>query len=112
MPRSGQTGGRFSDQVFPTPSGKIELLSEEAAQRWGVDPLPHLRQRPSIRGGGDGGASDRPQLPLVLLTPNTKNRIHSQFGNLRMIRSRDRTADRNPPSPGRRGASDRTTATG
>jgi anaerobic selenocysteine-containing dehydrogenase len=30
----------FADLRFPTPSGKIELLSEEAARRWGVDPLP------------------------------------------------------------------------
>jgi anaerobic selenocysteine-containing dehydrogenase len=27
----------FSDFVFPTPSGKIELVSEEATRRWGVD---------------------------------------------------------------------------
>ena len=30
-----------------------------------------------------------PAYPLYLMTPNTKNRIHSQFGNLRMIRRVD-----------------------
>jgi anaerobic selenocysteine-containing dehydrogenase len=30
----------WSDLRFPTPSGRIELLSEEAAVRWGADPLP------------------------------------------------------------------------
>jgi len=73
----------FADRVFPTPSGRIELLSEEAARRWGVDPLPDFREpTESIR-----RVSGEPaRFPLNLLTPNTKNRIHSQFGNLRMIR--------------------------
>ena len=34
-------------------------------------------------------APDPAAYPLYLLTPNTKNRIHSQFGNLRMIRQFD-----------------------
>jgi anaerobic selenocysteine-containing dehydrogenase len=68
----------FSDFVFRTPSGKIELLSQEAAQRWRVDPLP-LFCEPE-----EGSASG--PYPLHFLTPNTKNRIHSQFGNLKMVR--------------------------
>ena len=32
--------------------------------------------------------------PLTFLTPNTKDRIHSQFGNLKMIRRRERTVIR------------------
>jgi len=74
----------WSDLVFPTPSGKIELISEEAGSRWGADSLPtyspHV-ERPEI-----GDAAD---YPLQLLTPNTKNRIHSQFGNLPSIRGLD-----------------------
>jgi anaerobic selenocysteine-containing dehydrogenase len=69
----------FSDRRFPTPSGKIELRSEEARTRWGQDELPRYREpeeRPT-RGG---------KYPLHLLTPNTKNRIHSQFGNLQTLR--------------------------
>jgi anaerobic selenocysteine-containing dehydrogenase len=74
----------WSDLVFPTPSGKIELTSEEAGSRWGADFLPTFSpnvERPEI-----GDAAD---YPLQLLTPNTKNRIHSQFGNLPSIRALD-----------------------
>ncbi len=75
----------FSDGVFPTPSGKIELYSEEAVRRWGVDPLPRcsLPLESAARPGSN------PATPLQLLTPNTKNRIHSQFGNLELIRARE-----------------------
>jgi len=71
----------FSDFVFPTPTGKIELASEEAHRRWGVDLLPsYLEPEESSRRRGAAA------YPLNFLSPNTKNRIHSQFGNLRMIR--------------------------
>lgn len=69
----------FDDLRFPTPSGKIELRSDEARARWGLDELPAFREpeeKPE-RGG---------RFPLHILTPNTKNRIHSQFGNLETIR--------------------------
>lgn len=73
----------FSDLAFPTPSGKIELYSQEAARRWGVDPLPdYFEPQESLR-------RESPQsqkYPLYFMTPNTKNRIHSQFNNLQMIR--------------------------
>jgi anaerobic selenocysteine-containing dehydrogenase len=72
----------FSDLVFPTPSGKIELISAEAAERWGVDPLPDYRE--PVESARTEGLSAR--YPLSLMTPNTKNRIHSQFNNLKMIR--------------------------
>jgi len=69
----------FADRVFPTPSGKIELVSAEARERWGLDELPRYTEpEESVRRGG--------RYPLQLLTPNTKNRIHSQFGNLQTIR--------------------------
>jgi len=74
----------WADLVFPTPSGKIELLSREASARWGADALPTFgpnAERPSTGNSGD--------YPLQLLTPNTKNRIHSQFGNLPSIRALD-----------------------
>jgi anaerobic selenocysteine-containing dehydrogenase len=73
----------FADLRFPTPSGKIEILSEEAARRWGTSPLPDWTEPVEW-----GGARDR-RFPLHLLTPNTKNRIHSQFGNLPSIRALD-----------------------
>ena len=70
----------FSDFVFHTPSGKIELFSEEAAARWDVEPVPTYREPvESLR-------SEAGLYPLYFMTPNTKNRIHSQFNNLQMIR--------------------------
>jgi anaerobic selenocysteine-containing dehydrogenase len=69
----------FSDGVFPTPSGKIELLSQQAADRWGADPLPRYREPEEAALPGVP--------PLWFLTPNSKNRIHSQFGNLEMIKA-------------------------
>jgi anaerobic selenocysteine-containing dehydrogenase len=72
----------FADLRFPTPSGKIEILSEEAARRWGTSAVPDWTEPV------EWGASDR-RFPLHLLTPNTKNRIHSQFGNLPSIRALD-----------------------
>ena len=62
----------FADRVFPTPSGRIELLSEEAVRRWGVEPLPGFK--PLREGTAPGGLAR-----LHLLTPNNKNGIHSQF---------------------------------
>jgi anaerobic selenocysteine-containing dehydrogenase len=65
----------FSDHVFGTPSGKIELLSEQAAAKWGVPVLP-----------GYTPAEKNPGYPLAFITPNPGSRIHSQFGNLDIIR--------------------------
>ncbi len=65
----------FSDHVFPTPSGKIELRSTQANTLWGVDPLPAYVP-----------ISAKGEFPLRLMSPNSKNRIHSQFGNLELIR--------------------------
>jgi anaerobic selenocysteine-containing dehydrogenase len=74
----------FSDFVFPTPSGKIELLSQEAETRWGCDRLPaYVEPAESVRRERPGARPYR----LYLMTPNTKNRIHSQFNNLAMIRA-------------------------
>ena len=74
----------WSDLVFDTPSAKIELHSAEAEIRWSADPLPVWG--PNIERPGEGDAGT---YPLQILTPNTKNRIHSQFGNLPTIRSLD-----------------------
>ncbi|HKK41803.1 MAG TPA: molybdopterin-dependent oxidoreductase, partial [Bacteroidales bacterium] len=68
----------WSDNLYNTPSGKIELYSHEAESRWGVSPLPGYV--PLIM--------DTPGkiYPLTFLTPNKGNRIHSQFGNLQIIK--------------------------
>jgi anaerobic selenocysteine-containing dehydrogenase len=70
----------FSDCHFNTPSGKIELLSVQANKRWGVAELPSYEP---IVMDSDGSH------PYQLMTPNTKNRIHSQFGNLELIKLLD-----------------------
>ncbi|MGD2092982.1 MAG: molybdopterin-dependent oxidoreductase, partial [Candidatus Aminicenantes bacterium] len=73
----------FSDFKFPTPSRKIEIYSTEAAERWGLDPLPIYTEpiesvkRPS---------PESKKYSLYFMTPNTKNRTHSQFNNLKLIR--------------------------
>lgn len=67
----------WEDMKFETSSGKIELFSEEAKSLWGTSPLPeYVAINQDI---------DREKYPLTLLTPNTGSRIHSQFGNLKII---------------------------
>jgi len=68
----------WADRRFPTPSGRVELWSDEAATRWGVDPLPDVRECRE-----DGVDADR----LHFLTPNTKLAIHSQFHDLASLRA-------------------------
>jgi anaerobic selenocysteine-containing dehydrogenase len=83
----GHTDVAFADRRFPTPSGKIELFSAEARRRWGVDELPtYVEPIESVRRPPPGGGAP---YTMHLLTPNTKNRIHSQFGNLPSIRALD-----------------------
>lgn len=72
----------FRDLIFPTPSGRIEILSREAGERWGVDALP--RHVESVEAG-----RCESRYPLHFMTPNTKNGIHSQFHNLALIRRID-----------------------
>jgi len=93
----------WSDLVFPNPSGKIELISEEAGSRWGADHLPTYSFHVERPATGNAG-----QYPLQLLTPNTKNRIHSQFGNLPSIRALDADtfAEISPADAGARGIID------
>jgi len=70
----------YADLNFPTISGKIELYSTAAAATWGVDTLPGYLELEQEE------MNLRVEYPLFLLTPNTKNRIHSQFGNLDVIK--------------------------
>ena len=73
----------FSDLVFKTPSGKIELYATQAEEKWGANPLPEFVlpvEHPKREGM---------KYSLQLLTPNTKNRIHSQFGNLKVMQLLD-----------------------
>lgn len=83
---SGLGDVAFADRVFPTPSGKVEFASADAARLWNVDPVPEYEE------------DDRDHPPLRLLTCKTRERIHSQFGNLDWIRGVERphTLDMHP----------------
>lgn len=73
----------YSDLKFKTPSGKIELYSREAKDRWGLDPLPvYSEPLESI----SSNSKKLKKYPLYFITPNTKNSTHSQFQNLKLIR--------------------------
>ncbi len=75
----------WSDGRFLTQSGKVEFSCQEAADLWEVDPVPDYASLPE---GHEGpGAAE---YPLQLLTCKTRDRIHSQFGNLAMIQEVDR----------------------
>jgi anaerobic selenocysteine-containing dehydrogenase len=95
----------FGDKMFSTPSGKIELLSDEASSRWNVARAPEYSESDeSVRlESGPVG-----KYPLYFMTPNTKNRIHSQFNNLEMIRklSPEPVAEIHPDDAARRGIED------
>jgi anaerobic selenocysteine-containing dehydrogenase len=67
----------YEDHIFETPSGKVELFSGVTADRWKVSPLPEYVPV----------KDDSSKFSLILLTPNMGSRIHSQFGNLDIIRS-------------------------
>ena len=68
----------YSNRKFSTPSGKIELWSDSAVKMWGVDPLPSYDPPDNF---------NEEHLPFRLMTPCIASRIHSQFGNLEVIRS-------------------------
>jgi anaerobic selenocysteine-containing dehydrogenase len=68
----------YHEMKFDTPSGKIELWSDRAVQLWKVSPLPEYVPPDDI---------SYSHLPFMLMTPNIASRIHSQFGNLEIIKS-------------------------
>jgi len=69
----------YSQLKFKTPSGKAELVSEIISMKWGVDSIPSYT-------APDNGSKVTEAFPLWFLTPNTGSRIHSQFGNLKVIK--------------------------
>ncbi|HOZ13867.1 MAG TPA: molybdopterin-dependent oxidoreductase [Tenuifilaceae bacterium] len=89
----------FSNFKFDTPTGKIELYSKQAKDKWGVNPLPTYEPALEI---DDELKND---FPLLLMSPNTKNKIHSQFGNLEIIKmvSGPPTININPSDAQQRG---------
>ncbi len=82
---SGQGEVAFAGLRFPTPSGRIEFFSAEAHDRWAVAPVPAYEP---LEEGHASLAAGR--YPLQLLSCKTRERIHSQFGNLAWIRAVER----------------------
>ncbi len=78
----------YCDMKFKTPSGKIELYSGSASEIWGVDNIPTydpLKNNTNYNTNYNINNNIN-SFPLKLLTSNAANRIHSQFGNLNLIR--------------------------
>jgi anaerobic selenocysteine-containing dehydrogenase len=69
----------YADMKFKTPSGKIELYSGQAKSKWNIAPLPMYVPINKEKQNGI-------EYHLVLMTPNAGSRIHSQFGNLEIIK--------------------------
>ena len=100
---SGNGDVAFADRRFPTPSGKVEFASDEAAAVWGVDRVPDYAPP------GEGAESPaRGRFPLQLLSCKTRDRIHSQFGNLDWVRGVERphVLDIHPDDARTRGIAD------
>ncbi|MBI3089745.1 MAG: molybdopterin-dependent oxidoreductase [Candidatus Tectomicrobia bacterium] len=73
----------FANGRFDTPSGKIELLSRQAAELWQVDPLPRFRPPAESRGASPDLAA---RYPLQFFSTKPKHRIHSQWNNDEKLR--------------------------
>jgi anaerobic selenocysteine-containing dehydrogenase len=69
----------YEDMKFDTPSGKIELYSSQLAEKWNSSPFP-------VYSSLNIDEESSQKYPLIFMTPNTGSRIHSQFGNLDVIR--------------------------
>lgn len=91
----------FCDYQFNTPSGKIELYSQQVQTLWGENPLPTYKPAVEL-------FREQTPYPLFLMSPNTKNRIHSQFNNLKIISmvSGEPVVQMNPVDANQRGIGD------
>lgn len=70
----------FEDKIFKTPSGKIELYSEQMLE-WGESPLPTYRDLKESK-------EETPELfekyPIYLLSAHPKERINAQFIEMKL----------------------------
>ncbi len=100
---SGHGDVAFADRRFPTPSGRIEFASAQAEKVWGVPAVPAYDPLPE----GPASALAR-RFPLQLLSCKTRDRIHSQFGNLDWVREVERphVLDMHPDDAAARGIDD------
>jgi anaerobic selenocysteine-containing dehydrogenase len=70
----------FEDRVFQTPSGKIEIYSEQMVQ-WNEAPLPSYKP---LQEGEESNRGALRQYPLHLLTSHPKERINAQFIEMKL----------------------------
>jgi anaerobic selenocysteine-containing dehydrogenase len=100
---SGNGDVAFADRRFPTPSGRVEFASDQAAAMWAVARVPDYL--PLVEGAESPA---RGRFPLQLLSCKTRDRIHSQFGNLDWVRAVERphVLDIHPDDAGDRGLAD------
>jgi anaerobic selenocysteine-containing dehydrogenase len=81
----------FADGVFRTPSGKVELYSQQAAAK-GYDPVPGwVPEVESVSLAKKlSGTLSATQEPLPLLCPAAHHFVSSSFGNLERMRSKEK----------------------
>ncbi len=78
---------------LPTPSGKVEIASPRYAENTGFPAIPTYQPPPSD-----------PRFPLLLLTPKSRYRTHSQGSNLPAVRQRaDDALEMHPADAAARG---------
>jgi anaerobic dimethyl sulfoxide reductase subunit A len=65
---------------FPTPSGKIEIFSQQIADFNHTDSLPPYAKYLAAWEGGDD--PQHKEYPLQLITTHSRRRVHSQFHNI------------------------------
>ncbi len=82
---SGNGDVAFADRRFSTPSGKVEFECDGAFALWGVDRVPAYGP---LEEGSESPM--RARFPLQFLSCKTRDRIHSQFGNLDWVRGVER----------------------
>jgi anaerobic selenocysteine-containing dehydrogenase len=79
----------FSNGVFRTPSGKVEIYSERAMAQ-GYDPVPGWQQEVETKIGGPVSATASSNEPLPLLCPAAHHFVSSTFGNQDRLMSKEK----------------------
>jgi anaerobic selenocysteine-containing dehydrogenase len=99
-------GVPFADGRFPTPSGKVELLSGAMAAR-GLDPLPDYTP-PAEFADNDGRGGDGRAGRLVLISGASHHFISSSMANVASLARKDGTpyVEINPSDATARGIAD------
>jgi anaerobic selenocysteine-containing dehydrogenase len=75
----------FAAGGFPTPSGRVEIWSEELARR-GRDPLPDYRP---LAEGPEADPERQRRFPLLCLSPKSGRFLNSTFAHLEVLRRRE-----------------------